>query len=169
MDKTGGGESINIYRRKFFVSHCRNFRRGILYCCISFGYRKSLDKKEEGVSLFYFENFLSHSAEKFLRWTLLCCVSKNSRLRKSLWIRRQGGRVSRFIVENFLSHTAEISVGEFFTVALVSGIEKVWIRKRREYRYFLSKIFCLTVPKNFLGEPFSVVFQNIPGSEKFYG
>ena len=80
-----------------------------------------------------------------------------------------GGRVSRFTVENFLSHTAEISVGEFFTVALVSGIEKVWIRKRREYRYFLSKIFCLTVPKNFLGETFCAVFQKIPGCEKVYG
>ena len=80
-----------------------------------------------------------------------------------------GGRVSRFTVEEFLSHTAEISVGESFTVALVSGIEKVWIRKRSEYRNFLSKIFCLTVPKKFLGEPFCVVFQKIPGIEKFYG
>ena len=95
------GESIKVYRRKNFVSHCRNFRRGVLYCCISFGYRKSLDKKEQGVSLFSFENYLSHSAEKFLRWNLLCCVSKNSRLRKSLLIRRGGGRVSKFAVEFF--------------------------------------------------------------------
>ena len=80
-----------------------------------------------------------------------------------------GGRVSRLTVEEFLSHTAEISIGESFTVALVSGIEKVWIRKRSEYRYFPSKIFCLTVPKNFLGEPFCAVFQKIPGCEKVYG
>ena len=79
------------------------------------------------------------------------------------------GRVSRFTVEFFLSHTAENSVGESFTVALVSGIEKDWIRKRSEYRYFLSKIFYLTVPKNFVGEPFFAVFQKIPGSEKVYG
>ena len=80
-----------------------------------------------------------------------------------------GGGVSRFTVEEFLSHTAEISVGESFTVALVSGIEKVWIRKRREYRDFPSKNFCLTLPKSFLGEPFCAVIQKIPGSEKICG
>ena len=31
---------------------------------------------------------------------------------------------------------------------------------------FLSKIFCLTVPKNFVEEPFSVSF--ISGIQKFY-
>ena len=35
-----------------------------------------------------------------------------------------------------------------------------------EYRKFPSKIFCLTVPKNFVGEPFSVSL--ISGIEKFY-
>ena len=34
---------------------------------------------------------------------------------------------------------------------------------------FLSKIFCLTVPKNFVGEPFCAVFQKSSGSEKNYG
>ena len=80
-----------------------------------------------------------------------------------------GGASIKICRRIFSSHTAEISVGESFTVALVSGIEKVWIRKRREYRYFLSKFFCLTVPKNFLGETFCAVFQKIPGIEKFYG
>ena len=32
----------------FFLSHsAENFRRGIVYCCINFGYRKSLDKRGE--------------------------------------------------------------------------------------------------------------------------
>ena len=35
-----------------------------------------------------------------------------------------------------------------------------------EYRKFPSKIFCLTVPKNFVGEPFNVSL--ISGIEKFY-
>ena len=39
----------------------------------------------------------------------------------------------------------------------------------REYHNFLSKIFCLTVPKNFVEEPFCAVFQKISGSEKVYG
>ena len=33
----------------------------------------------------------------------------------------------------------------------------------------LSKFFCLTVPKNFVEEPFCAVFQKISGSEKVYG
>ena len=35
-----------------------------------------------------------------------------------------------------------------------------------EYQNFPSKIFCLTVPKNFVGEPFSVSLNS--GIEKFY-
>ena len=35
-----------------------------------------------------------------------------------------------------------------------------------EYQDFPSKIFCLTVPKNFIGEPFNVSLTS--GIEKFY-
>ena len=35
-----------------------------------------------------------------------------------------------------------------------------------EYQDFPTKIFCLTVPKNFVGEPFSVSL--ISGIKKFY-
>ena len=35
--------------------------------------------REGGVSRFSVENFLSHSAENFRRWTLLCCVSEKFR------------------------------------------------------------------------------------------
>ena len=34
---------------------------------------------------------------------------------------------------------------------------------------FPSKLFCLTVPKHFVEEPFYAVFQKISGSEKEYG
>ena len=74
---------------------------------------------------------------------------------KILWMRRGGGGIKLFRRKILLSHSAEISVGESFAVALISGIEKVWIRGG-EYQDFPSKIFCLTVPKNFLKEPFSV-------------
>ena len=47
------------------------------------------------------------------------------------------------------------SVGESFTVALILGNEKVWIRKG-VYQGFASKILCLTVPKLFVGESFTV-------------
>ena len=34
---------------------------------------------------------------------------------------------------------------------------------------FCFEIFCLTVPKSFVGEPFYAVFQKISGSQKVYG
>ena len=37
-----------------------------------------------------------------------------------------------------------------------------------EYQDFASKFFCLTVPKDFVEEPFSVVVQKISGSEKVF-
>ena len=60
-------------------------------------------------------------------------------------------------------------LGNPLSVSLLSGAEIVWIRERGEYQDFLSKIFCLTVLKNFVGEPFCAAFQKIFGSEKVYG
>ena len=60
----------------------------------------------------------------------------------------------------------KISVGGgCFSVSLISGIEKVWIRGG-EYQDFPSKNICLTVPKIFVGEPFRVSL--ISGTEKLY-
>ena len=36
---------MKIFRQNFLSHSAENFRRGILYCCINFGYRKSLDKR----------------------------------------------------------------------------------------------------------------------------
>ena len=51
----------------------------------------------------------------------------------------------------------------------ISGIEKFYVKEGgggREYHDFLSKFFCLTVPKNFVGEHFSVSI--ISCIERFY-
>ena len=61
------------------------------------------------------------------------------------------------------------SIRESFTVAIISGNEKVWIRGGGEYQDFPWEVFCLTVPKKLVGEPFCAVFQNISGNEKVYG
>ena len=80
---------------------------------------------KEGVSRFSVENFLSYSAEKFHSWNLLRCVSENFRLRKSLWIRGEGE--SQDFPSKILCLTVpKISVGASFTVALISGTEKVY-------------------------------------------
>ena len=47
----------------------------------------------------------------------------------------------------------------------ILAAKSFWI-KRGEYQKFLSKIFCLTVPKKFVGEPFSVSL--ISDIEKIY-
>ena len=62
------------------------------------------------------------------------------------------GGVSRFSVGKFLSHSAETfrRGGESFSVSLISGSEKFWIRGG-EYQDFSWKIFCLTVPKISVG------------------
>ena len=106
-----------------FLSHsAENFRRGILYCCSNFGYRKSLDEKGE------YQDFPSK----------IFCLT-----------------------------VPKISVGESFTVALISGSEKVWIGGGGgEYQDFPSKLFCLTVPRIFVGDSFTVAL--ISGSEKVW-
>ena len=71
--------------------------------------------RREGVSRFSVKIFLSHSAEKFRRGTLLCCF-RNFPVAKKFMDKRGWG----------------------------------------EYQNFPSKIFCLTVPKIFVGEPLSV-------------
>ena len=43
-------------------------------------------------------------------------------------------------------------------------VAKKFMDERGEYQGFPSKVFCLTVPKNFVGEPFSVSL--ISGVEK---
>ena len=60
----------------------------------------------------------------------------------------------------------KISVGEAFTVPIISGIEKVWIRGEGGYQDFPSKVFCLTVPKISVGESFTVAI--ISGIEKVW-
>ena len=154
--------------------------------------------------------FLSHSAEKFC-WGTLRCIRK-FRAAKNFMHQRGGGRrgYQEFPSKIFCLTVPKISVGESFTVAKISGIEKVWIREggddqdfpsnfflshsaekfcwgtlrcirkfraaknfmhqrgggRRGYQEFPSKIFCLTVPKNSVGESFTVA--KISGMEKVW-
>ena len=87
---------------------------------------------------------------------------------EKLYASEKGEGVSRFCVENFLSHSAEnLSRGESFSVSLISGIEKFYASEG--HVTIFCRFFCLTVPKNLVGEPFCALFQKISGSEKVYG
>ena len=90
---------------------------------------------------------------------------------EKVWMTRGG--VLRFCIEYFLSHSAEtFGRVESFSVSFISVIEKFYASEGYVYVTildFLSKFFCLTMPKDFLGEPFCAVFQKISGSERVYG
>ena len=59
-------------------------------------------------------------------------------------------------------------VGKPFSLSIISGIEKVWMRRwgLGECQDFPSNFSCLTVPKNFVGQPFRVSLFSV--IEKFY-
>ena len=104
----------------------------------------------EGVSRLSVKIFLSHSAESLRRESFTVALFSGT---KKVWI--EGGGEYQDNPSNFFSlSVSKISVGEFFTVALISGSEKVYGQEGgREYQYFPSKVFCLTVPKISVGKP----------------
>ena len=86
------------------------------------GSKKFGKEGEEGVSKFPAKIFLSDSAESFHRGILWCLISFGDR--RSLWIRHEEGGVSKFSVEFFCLTVPENFVREPFSVSLFSGIEK---------------------------------------------
>ena len=159
LDKKGGG--IKIFRRKFSVSQCRkNFVGQSFTVAISSGIEK-IWMRGGGVSRISVEKFLSHSAEKIRRAILHCC--NNFGYRKSL--DKRGG-IKIFRRKLFCLTVPKSSVGESFTVAIISGIEKFWIRGGGSIKIFRGKIFCLRVPKGSVGESFTVAL--ISGIEKYF-
>ena len=113
LEEKGGGGTIEIIRRKFFVSNCRKNSKGNVLFCQWF--RVSNEFMLQRVMLrSSVETFLSHSTETFCRRTLLCCVSENFCWRKSLWKRRGEGGLSKLSIEKFLSQIAEKFRREIF-------------------------------------------------------
>ena len=103
-----------------------------------------------GVSRFPVGNFLSHTAEMHREGTLLCFrkfrASKN-------FMHIKG--VSRFAVDNFQSHSPEkLRGGTLLSFRKILVWKRFWIRGW--YHVFPSETFSLTVPKNFVREPFGV-------------
>ena len=113
-----------------------------------------MDKRWGGVSRFSVGNFLSHSAKNFRRGESFS-VSLISRIEK-VWIRR--GEYQDFPSKIFSLAVPKNLVGEHFSVSLISGIGKFYASEGYvTFLDFLSKFFCLTVPKKFRGgESFSV-------------
>ncbi len=55
-----GGGGVSIFSvENFLPNRAYNFRRGILSCCINFGYRKSMDKRGGSIKIFRGKKFVS--------------------------------------------------------------------------------------------------------------
>ena len=79
----------------------------------------------------------------------------------------EGGGSIKVSFENFLSHSAEkCRRGNLWFFTELGNRKILDERCGGEYQDFPSKIFCLTVPKNFVGQPFSVSL--ISGIETLY-
>ena len=135
---------------------------GELFCVSqSFCYRKILWIRgwEEGRSITLIcQFFMSHSTEKLRRGTFLFYT--NFQVSKYFMHKRWGveeGGVSRYSFNFFLSQSTEkLRRGTFlrFTKFLLSkNIMDNRVGGVKEYHVNLS-FFSLTVPKNFVGEPF---------------
>ena len=119
-----------------------------------------------GVSRFSVEHFLLHSAENFRRGEHFS-VSLISGM-ENVWVR--GGGYQKFPSKIICLTVSTVLVKEPFGVSLNSGTENVYASEGYVTTFvFLSKIFCLIVPKCFVGEPLCAMFHKISGSEKLYG
>ena len=124
-----------------------------------FWFRKFLWMRK-GVSRFSIERFWSHSAEKFCGHPFN--VSEKLGCRKISCIK---GGITFFRRKFLVSQCRKIlwaslqCFGNF-------GVSKIFMHNRG-YHNFPSKIFCLTVPKKFVKEPFIVSL--ISGIKKCYG
>ena len=114
---------------------------------------------KRGVSRFSVEKFWSHSAEKFRGHPFN--VSENLGHRKILCIL---GGITIFRRKFFVSQCRKISWASLQCFRKF-GVSKNFMHTRG-YHVFPSKLFGLTVPKNFVGIP--SMFQKIWGIEKFY-
>ena len=117
---------MKFLRRKFFVSQCRkiSYGKSSVLCFRKFLVAKKLMAKRKGeVSRISIENFLSHSADKIRRGTLL--GFERNLVSKSFKQRR--GKASRFCRNFFFSQDRKNFVGEPFYAVFqkISGSQKV--------------------------------------------
>ena len=149
MDKTGG---YQVFPSKVFSSHIAENSVGESFTVAFFsGIEKVWIRGRGVVSRFSVENFSSHNAGSFRRGIYCCCI--NFGYQKSL---DKTGGYQVFPSKVFSSHIAENSVGESFTVAFFSGIEKVWIRGRGVVSRFSFDSFLSHSAEISVGESFTV-------------
>ena len=108
---------------------------------------------KRGISRFSIKSLLSQTAEKLRRRNSLCLkkllISEN-------FMDKKGGGSAKNFREKLIVSVSKILVWEPLSLSVILGIEKT-LCLRGLGQDFPSKLFCLTVPKNFVDEPFCVV------------
>ena len=109
---------------------------------------KFMVKKGGSIQKFHRNFFVSYYRKT--SWGNPSVFQKISGMEKIMVKKR--GRIQKFHRNFFVSHYQKISWGNPSVFQKISGIEKVY--GERGYQKFLSKLCCLKVPKNFIGENF---------------
>ena len=147
--KLYGKGGLSQFSVEIFMSlSAQNFRKRILLFLRNFLVPKIL-WMERGVSRFSIGKFWSHSAEKFRRHPFN--VSENLGYRKFLCLI---GGITIFRRKFFVSQCRKISWASLQCLRKI-GVSKNFMHNNG-YDKFPWKLFCLTVPKNFVNGPFSV-------------
>ena len=154
---------VSTFAVEICLSHgAENFRRGIFYCCINFGRRKSLDKRGEGDFRIFRRKFFVSQCRNFRGANPI--VFHFFSAIENVCI-RGGGRVSRFSVGNFLCHSAEkLRRGNCFC-CINFGCRKSLDKGGGVVRIFRRKVFVSQCRKLWQRNPF--VFHKICLPENF--
>ena len=122
----------------------------------------------QGVSRLSVKIFLSHSAEKNSRASLLRCVSEKFRQPKSLWIR--GGGSIKIFSRKFFSYSAE-NVSRVTLLCCVSENFRQpkfqWIRGGGSIMFFSRQFFFEQCRKKQQGNPSVLCFRRLLVSKFF--
>ena len=102
---------------------------------------------EGGYQHFCQKFFLSQSAKKFRRGTLLCCVSENSGREKTYGVERRGIKIFRQIV--FVSQSRKLSKLNLFVLCFSKFPVAKKIMYEGGHQDFCQKFFLSQSAKNF--------------------
>ena len=153
MDKRG--EEVLRFSVQTFLSHStERLRRGSLLCSRKILRSKTVRDTRGGEYHNFPSKLLCFTVPKnFVRESFSVPLISNI---EKIWI-RGGEEVLRFSVQNFLSHSTErLRRGSLLCSKKILRSKTVRDTRGGEYHNFPSKLFCFTVPKNFVREPFSV-------------
>ena len=122
MDKKGG---VSRFSFEKFLSHSAKKFVGEPFSVSLISSIENNFALEGYVKMFRRKIFVSQN-QKLCRGTILRCVLESFRYRINLWMR--SGGVSNSYVEFFCLTLSKTAVGELFSLSIISGIEKNWMR-----------------------------------------